>query len=326
MSSWANGRIRSGGVAVLLLFVAVSCTGDDDASDTAATSVPSSEVDGDSLTPNSGVVSAPTTVPLPDCDGDAVTVPADWPFGVADVIVPTRTSRDGELFLVQGVTNQPESALISTMDSGFPGFDVSEPTGGDNDISVSFTSIDGSGDLRMSDNDTDGCWDVELAALLEPGAAPPLAEGAGTASDDDTTASAGTQPDGAPTTATGSDNGDVPAVASTVAPPEVLDPLDQINAVGTGEVITGRSTYQVQVTMCSMQPLRIEAVAVGGLLVIEGDPSGVTTTWTYDDGEVITSNESKVLGLDERGGSVVADGQNAQGPETIFATFLCTEN
>ena len=114
-------------------------------------------------------------------------------------------------------------------------------------------------------------------------------------------------------------------MASTVAPPEVIDPLDEINAVGTGEIITGRSTYQVQVVVCNLEPLRIEAVAVGGRLIIEGDPSGVTTTWTYDDGEVISSNESKVLGLDARGGSVVADGQNAEGPETIFATFLCTD-
>ena len=320
---------------MLLLFFGASCTGgDDDVSETTATPVSTSDVDaadGDSVTVNSGVVAAPTTIALPDCKGDAVVVPVEWPFGVADAIVPTTTSRDGELFLVQGVTNQPELALIATMDGAFPGFDVGEPTGGDNDISVRFTSVNGTGDLRMSDDDTDGCWDVELAVLFEPGAVPPPDDAAGNAPDDDLSAD-GTQPSDDPgttipsdTAATGSVSDGVPAVASTVAPPEVIDPLDEINAVGTGEIITGRSTYQVQVVVCNLEPLRIEAVAVGGRLIIEGDPSGVTTTWTYDDGEVISSNESKVLGLDARGGSVVADGQNAEGPETIFATFLCTD-
>ena len=334
MSSWTNGRIRSGGVAVLLLLVVVisSCSGGNDRTATpTTTSAPSGDVDADgSFTAITGVVSAPTTIALPDCGGVAVAVPADWPIAVTDVIVATAASRDGDLFLVRGITNQPELALTATMENAFPGFDVGEPTGGDNDISVNFTAINGTGDLRMSDNDTDGCWDVELAGLFEPGAVPPLSEATGNPADDGRSTEETDQPDDgsvapeAPeNSADGSENAGVPAVASTVAPPEVIDPLDEINAVGTGEIVTGRSTYQIQVTRCSVEPLRIEAVAVGGTLSIEGDPGRVTATWTYDDGEVISSNEANVFGLNARGGSIIADGQNAEGPETIFVTFLC---
>lgn len=303
---------RFGRLAVVLVFglLVAACSGgarpafDDEQS-----------TDDDSFQPQIG--DAPTPTPLPDCPADVVDRDTTWPYTVDPAVAPTEYLIDDLQYVVRGITNDPEAVLVNTMEGAFPGYEVGEPEGETTDILVDFTSDLGTASLFMADDDGDNCWDVELTAdyIATPSAAadPGGATGDGTG-DDDTGADDAID--------VGDPENDDEAADGTN---DQVDPLDQVESVGVGEIITARGTFQLAVTTCGFDPVGIEAIAENGELFVEpGEEEGsVAVTWTYDDGVVITDAAGRILQLGDATGTFVADGVNEEGPETLLIELTC---
>lgn len=339
---------RRVGASLMVVACLASCSGSDDpSSETQASTTTPDDLDGDSFVPatdddpgntirsgsdpagdDSNVVSA-------SCTDEGVAVADDWPFGVADDIVVALTTDDAGQYLLAGATLDPEQVLIDTMDASFPGFDVGAPRGGADDMIVDFSSTTGAARVVLEDPDQDGCWAVDIRAVFEDdrevdggdvevvaapittsadGAeAPDNGDGGGDSFVDDEGSGDDTV-DGSVTTTT-TDDDDVP---------DTIDPFDLVTAVGSGEVISGRGSFRVALARCEVLPLTLDGVASGATLTIETDSGGaVTALWTYDDGVVIEDVDANILRLDETGGTVIANGENPEGPETLFIEFQC---
>jgi hypothetical protein len=239
--------------------------------------------------PSISLGSAPTTT-LPSCPADAVEVPDDWPFAASAAVSPTATSVADLGYTVTGITNDPERVLVDSIEQTFAGFTSEEPTGDASSVHVAFASTGGEAALDMRDDDGDGCWDVVLSATY-PDVPPPAAD-------------------------------ESQESATTVA--DAGDDLAALTAVGQGQVVTARGTYQLTVTRCDAEPLAIAASAPEGELSIEGDGDAVRVEWVYADGVEISDDEALVMGFDQTSGTFVADGDGPNGEETVIAEFVCS--
>jgi hypothetical protein len=239
--------------------------------------------------PSISLGSAPTTT-LPSCPADTVEVPGDWPFAVPAAVSPTATSVADLSYSVTGITNDPERVLVDSIEQTFAGFTSEEPTGDPSSLHVAFASTDGEAALDMRDDDGDGCWEVALSATY-PDVPPPATD-------------------------------EPQESATTLA--EAGDDLAAVTAVGQGQVVTARGTYQLMVTRCDAEPLAIAASGPEGDLSIEGDGDKVRVVWIYADGVEIADDEALVMGFDQTSGTFVADGDGPNGEETVIADFVCS--
>lgn len=107
--------------------------------------------------------------------------------------------------------------------------------------------------------------------------------------------------------------------------PTIIDPLDDLSAVGTGQIVTGRGTFPVAVTECELLPLSVVAAArEGGLTVTEKSPGDdIHVRWTYLDGVVIDDVAAHVLARTDSVLTVVANGSTAAGQETLIIEVTC---
>ena len=303
-----NGDVISRRLAVLsaALLLAGACssgpTSSDDGApgDGAAATAQQSDLQGDDGAPSGpdATIVGPLDLPVPEgCDVVAVAREAAWPFVVPQEVVPTSYTVDeadpGELdagiadldgadvaadgsaddpvgdeadvavrtaftYRFTGVTNDPEVALVAAMEGSFPGFVVGEPDGAASGVIVAFDGPEATAVATIVDDDDDGCWDVELSATYA--SQPPLIADGTVLGDDGVVVGP----------SDGVDAGDL-----ADGDGQVTDPLDELAAAGTGELIGGRGSAQLVVTTCRIaaaddEALRIEAVADEGLLLVEG--------------------------------------------------------
>ncbi|MEL6890673.1 MAG: hypothetical protein AAFP84_03695 [Actinomycetota bacterium] len=330
-----SGYQAAGAVLAAALGV-TACSGGGDDEDATTTTV------ADESTASSTTVTDRPTTTLPACAADDPITLTGWPVDVTELFDPIAASFDDFVYEANGVTNDPEALLVRAFDGIFADSDATEPEGDATTILVDFIDARGVSTLVLVDGDQDDCWDVTLRTTLEerPLDEVTIGDAAGRPIDGDTdggsTGDPGSgdgsgDPDGGSDGTTndggagggGADGAGAPgATVADVGPPPP-DPLDDLG-VGRAEVITGRGTFTLAVFACSTGPLDVRGESADGSLTVTGvAPDDVTLTWTHADGVVITDPQTDVLALTELGGTLVADGENPDGPETIFAEFDC---
>ena len=360
---WRAARWSRTGAALVVIASVAGCSGGD-SDPPLATDVADGPVDslvGDNFVPvTNGEASdddqGDNDAVVVSCGADGVAIADDWPFGVANDIVVADTFAADDRYVLAGATLDAEQVLIDTMDTAFPGFVVGDPDGGPNDMTVDFASDTGDARLVLADPDQDGCWSVEIRAAFGPDAEvgeddlpivvasevpsvdpsdDPDADsgGAGTGDVGIDEPESNDEPDegdgaGDPFVDDEPDDIDTSVPTTTVeadeTPADTIDPFDQVVAVGSGDVVSGRGSFPIAVSRCVLAPLSVEAVASTATLTIEvGPDNAVKTVWTYDDGVVIEDADSRLLRLDGLGASLVADGVNDEGPETLLIDFIC---
>ena len=262
-----------------------ACSGDSGSAANDGGSDASGSQDGD--VPAISIGSAPTTT-LPSCPADRVDVPADWPFVVSDAVVPTSVTTTDLTYTLDGVVNDPETALVDALETSFPDFTASEPTGGASDVEVTFTSDGGEASFALADDDGDGCWTVSMSATYVD--TPPPAP--------------------------------LPTAPIPSTTPVQQDDLTAVS-VGQGEVATARGSFPFVVTRCDREPLHLEATAPEGTVLVVADGAKVSVVWTYADGVAIDDDDAIVMGYDGTTGTIVADGTGPNGDETVIVDFVC---
>lgn len=254
----------------------------------------------------SSASSAPGTVPVtlgtltpadpPDCPAEVVATPDDWAYVLPEMLQPTQFESDETHFDVTGITNDPDGLLTAVSASSFPGFDLTEPTGDATSLAVGFSGAIGGGQVSLADTDGDGCWDVEIDATLV-----------------DT-----------PATAPGSTDATAPPQSTTPAEGEFRQNYEAAIGVGTGQITTGRGAFQLKLTRCDAGALLVEGLAAeGALSVTSVDGATFAVAWTYADGTTVSDQAASVLGVSATALSLVADGQNAEGLESLFIELSC---
>jgi hypothetical protein len=182
----------------------------------------------------------------------------------------------------------------------FSEYDVDEPLGSAQVISVNFSSTDrGDAQLAMQDRDTDGCWDVTITAqLLDP------------SESTDVLLPTPESTNVAPTT-------------TTTIP--VVEPPPELDGIGMAQIIAGRGTYQATVVTCTFDPISVEAFgAEGTLTVLSGSDDTVIVSWTYaSDNVEVRDSDARTLTLGPDSGNFVADGYNQEDPETLIVEVTC---
>lgn len=220
-----------------------------------------------------------------DCAADGIDLAAGWPFAVSDVVTVLATTNDVLRYRLVGVTTDAGATLADTLDVSFADYESGEPAGSDTDVTVEFTADAGTATLHLDSASTDGCWLVEIDA--EYVQAPP------------------------------------PALTVSSAP--VVDPLDDLASVGSGDIITGRGSYTLAVIECDLPALAIEATAREGNLQVSAsdDPAVASVRWVYADGVEISDARAVVLSLGPETGSFVANGMGPDGPESLVIDITC---
>ncbi|MFK8023544.1 MAG: hypothetical protein AB8G26_06235 [Ilumatobacter sp.] len=307
-----------GGAALVLALAVGACTG---GSDSEAEPQP----DISSTTPDTlGEFDAVDEVRTLDCSTDALAEVPDWPFDLVGLFRPVTAVVDDLEYRATGVTSDAEALLVTALDDTFADFEASEPTGGANDIAVEFTDASAADTLKMADEDGDGCWAVAVVGLhsdqprTDVQEAPePAVEPGDVDEPDDGEVVPGADGDPLAEDPTGPDGG-------IGAPVEPDDPLDSVGSQGRAEVIAARGTFSVGITQCEVAPVAIEGLSSEGTLTISGvAPDGVAASFVYPDGIEISDPEARVLALTAAGGTIIFEGQNPDGPETIIVNLAC---
>jgi hypothetical protein len=313
-----------GGVRVAIvgaLFVG-ACSGSDSSTPTTASS-PS--VSGSTLP----VFVDEDEVDSGECSTASLAEIPDWPFDVVDLFVPVVATVDGLTYTAQGVTSDAEALLVTALNETFAGLDATEPDGGATDITVDFSDDNSTIALTMEDPDEDDCWDVVVVA--EYVEQPPVRQQTVNAPAPEVTTpdvapstpsnGSGTPEPGEPPTSSDFDAPPDGGVGDTVAPP---DPLDEVGGAGGAEVIAGRGTFRVGITQCGVNPVDVQGVSSDGTLSMTGTaPDDVSVTWTYPDGVVVEDDDARVIALTAAGGTIIAEGSNDEGPESIIVNLVC---